>query len=106
MLVVGPVPTTTGDRTMTRLLLATGLMLSVAACAQTMEAPAPDLAASAMASTMTDAAGPLRDPYYGRHTTADVWGNVVPAPGEATRHGGSTTQSLGVLPPGSFDGGA
>jgi hypothetical protein len=91
---------------MTRFLLATGLALSVAACAQIMEAPAPDVAASTMAATMTDAGGPMRDPYDGRHTTMDVWGHIVPAAGEDTRHGGSTTRSLGVLPPGSFDGGA
>lgn len=91
---------------MTRLLLAAGLALSVAACAQTMEAPAPDLAASTMASTLVDVGGSWHDPYFGRHTAVDVWGHVVPAPGEDVRHGGSTTQSLGVLPPGSFDGGS
>jgi hypothetical protein len=52
------------------------------------------------------AANPYTDPYYGQHTMRDIWGHVVIAPGEDTSHGGSTTQSLGVTPPGSSDGGA
>lgn len=81
------------------------LLAAAAACAPlTPDAGSPAAEAVTSGSTMSDAVVG-RDPYYGRHTTVDVWGHVVPAPGEDTSHGGSTTQSLGVLPPGAFDGG-
>lgn len=34
-------------------------------------------------------------------TMTDIWGNTVAAPGTDLSHGGSTTQSLGVAPPGA-----
>jgi hypothetical protein len=95
-----------------RRLLASATILSAlgaAACAPTDPANnarfSQALAAGPSLST-TDAASPLKDPFYGKHTVMDIWGHVVLAPGEDTSHGGSTTQSLGVSPPGASDGGA
>jgi hypothetical protein len=95
-----------------RRLLASATILSAigaAACAPPAladNAPVrPALAAGPSLST-TDAASPLKGPFYGKQTKVDIWGHVVVAPGQDTSHGGSTTQSLGVSPPGTSDGGA
>jgi hypothetical protein len=95
-----------------RRLLASAAILSAigaAACAPTDPANnarfSQALAAGPGLSTM-DAASPVRDPFYDKQTKVDIRGHVVVAPGQDTSHGGSTTQSLGVSPPGTSDGGA
>jgi hypothetical protein len=94
---------------MTRILAGMALLtiLAVAACAPL--GPDPDINGSTLAanpSSLATDATVGSDPYYGRHTVRDVWGHTSVAPGEDTSHGGSTTRSLGVSPPGSWGGGA
>jgi hypothetical protein len=76
------------------------LILGMTACGQTMSVDRPELAKGPGVLT-SDAAPQFFDPLYGKHTVTDIWGHVVPAPGEDTSHGGSTTRSLGVDPPGT-----
>jgi hypothetical protein len=94
---------------MERLLAGTATLLILVAAGCAPLRPGPDTQSRAIAANppllATDAAMG-KDPYYGRHTVRDIWGRTSIAPGEETRHGGSTTRSLGISPPGSWNGGA
>jgi hypothetical protein len=76
------------------------LMMGMTACGQTTCAGG---GVCATGTSAVAAGAPRRhfDRDDRRNMVMDVWGRVVPAPGEETGQGGSTTQSLGAAPPGT-----